>query len=83
MSNTMSKSRNAALMQGMIVIADAISSRIMSSELSRAVKEDILTDIATWPLVLEGVAHRQNAAAAQQQRAGPRRGRERKRKQSE
>jgi len=40
-------------------IADAISSRIMSSELSRPAKEDILRDLSSWPLALQEVSDRQ------------------------
>jgi hypothetical protein len=49
----------AWLMQAFAAIADAIKSRIMASELSRTVKEDILRDIATLPLAFKDVAHRQ------------------------
>jgi hypothetical protein len=49
----------AELMKGFAAIADAISSRIMASELSRMAKEDILRDIATIPLAMKNVAHRQ------------------------
>ena len=48
-----------ALSRSFALIDDAISTRIMSSELSRAVKEDILKDLSSWPLALEKVAHRQ------------------------
>ena len=42
------------------VIADAISNRVMTcNELPRSAREDILRDLATWPLVLEDVAHAQ------------------------
>ena len=41
------------------MIADAMSTRIMSSELSRTAKEDILRDLSSWPLALEEVADRQ------------------------
>ena len=41
-------------------IADAIKTRIMSSNLSRHEKEDILKDIAALPIVLKEVAHGQS-----------------------
>jgi hypothetical protein len=41
-------------------IADAIKTRIMSSNLSRHEKEDILKDIVALPIVLKEVAHRQS-----------------------
>jgi hypothetical protein len=41
-------------------IADAVSTRIMSaSEIPRHVREDVLREIATWPLALEEVSARQ------------------------
>jgi hypothetical protein len=49
----------AELSKGLAGIADAVVSRIMSSELSRAAKEDILRDLSSVPLVLKEVAHRQ------------------------
>jgi hypothetical protein len=49
----------AALEKGFAAIADAFVSRLMAaSEIPRSVKEDLLRDLATWPLALEGVAHR-------------------------
>jgi hypothetical protein len=48
------------LMKGLATIADAVSSRIMSAELPRSVKEDLLKDIASIPLVLKEVAHGQS-----------------------
>ena len=44
-------------------VADAIQSRIMSSELSREFKEDVLRDLASVPLILEDVASRQSKIA--------------------
>jgi hypothetical protein len=44
-------------------VADAIKSRIMSSELSREIKEDFLRDLASVPLILEDVASRQSKLA--------------------
>jgi hypothetical protein len=47
-------------------IADAISTRIMSAaEIPRAVREDILREIATWPLAVQETAHRPKPARAQ------------------
>jgi hypothetical protein len=44
----------------MAAIADAFVSRVMSAQgLSRQEKEDLLKDLASWPLALEEVAHRQ------------------------
>jgi hypothetical protein len=44
------------------VIADAVSTRIMSAtEIPREVREDVLREIATWPLALEEVSHKQSA----------------------
>jgi len=50
----------AELTRVFTAIAEAISSRIMSSELSLAAKEDILRDLSSWPLALEDVAARQS-----------------------
>ena len=49
----------SALARVFATIADAISARIMSSELSRSAKSDILKDLSTWPLALQEVADRQ------------------------
>src|SRR6516225_1521002 len=49
----------AALTKGFAAIADAVSSRIMSSELSREAKEDLLRELATIPIVVEDMAARQ------------------------
>jgi hypothetical protein len=49
------------LAKGLAGIADAMTSRIMSCEaLPRSAREDILRDLATLPLILEGVAHSQS-----------------------
>jgi hypothetical protein len=51
----------AELARVFAVIADAISSRInAATELPRAVREDVLKDIASWPLALEETAARQS-----------------------
>ena len=38
--------------KGLAMIADAMTSRIMASQLSRSAKEDLLKDLASIPLVL-------------------------------
>ena len=49
------------LMQALAVIADAIKSRLMSAhEIPRSVNEDLLHDLATWPLAVESAAARQS-----------------------
>jgi hypothetical protein len=51
----------AQLAQALSLIAEAISSRVMScTELPLAAREDILKDLASWPLVLEEVARGQS-----------------------
>ena len=49
----------AALSQGFAQVADAISARIMSSELSREAKADLLRDLSTIPVVISNVARSQ------------------------
>jgi hypothetical protein len=49
----------AALEAGFAQLADAMVHRIMASELDRSAKEDLLRDLSTIPIVLEGVAKRQ------------------------
>jgi len=49
----------AALAKGLAMIMDAVMSRIMASHLDRLAKEDILKDLASWPMVLDDVAHAQ------------------------
>ena len=49
----------AELMRGLAAGADAITSRILSSELSRKAKEDLLRDLSSVPLILEEVADKQ------------------------
>jgi hypothetical protein len=48
------------LSKGLALIADAMSSRIMVSELSRLAKEDLLKDLSSIPLMLKEVAHAQS-----------------------
>jgi hypothetical protein len=48
------------LMKGLATVADAMTSRIMAADVSRSVKEDLLKDLASVPLVLENVAHAQD-----------------------
>jgi hypothetical protein len=53
------------LMKVMAAIADAFTSRVMSvTGLSRHEKEDLLKDLASWPLALQEVAHRQTRLPA-------------------
>jgi hypothetical protein len=47
------------LMKGFAALADAMVSRIMSSNVGRAVKEDLLNDLSTVPLILENTARSQ------------------------
>ena len=47
------------LQKGLAMIADAMTSRIMSSPVDRAVKEDLLSDLAGVPLILKNVAQAQ------------------------
>ena len=47
------------LMRGLAMIADAMTSRIMSANIPRNAKEDILTDLAGIPLILKNVAQAQ------------------------
>ena len=49
-----------ALAAGFAQIADAIKSRIMASELSRAAKDDLLTELSSIPVVINGVARAQS-----------------------
>ena len=50
----------ASLSRSFAALADAIKSRIMAChELPRQVREDVLRDIATWPLALDEAAARQ------------------------
>jgi hypothetical protein len=49
-----------ALSKTFALIADAISTRIMSAtEIPRSVREDLLREISTWPLALEEARHAQ------------------------
>ena len=50
----------AGLMQGLAAIADAMVSRIMSANVDRSVKDDLLNQLAGVPVVLENVAHAQS-----------------------
>jgi hypothetical protein len=49
----------AELMKGLAAVADAMVSRIKSADVSRSVKDDLLRELASVPIVLEEVAHRQ------------------------
>ena len=50
----------AELMKGLAAVADAMTSRIMSANVDRSVKEDLLNDLATVPLILKKVADKQS-----------------------
>jgi hypothetical protein len=51
----------AELEKGLAAIADAFVSRLMAAqEVPRHVKEDLLKDLSSWPIVLEEVAHAQS-----------------------
>jgi len=52
--------KRTELAKGLALIVDAFTSRIMAADMDRKVKEDILKDLASWPLVLEEVAHGQS-----------------------
>jgi hypothetical protein len=49
-----------ALAAGLARIADAMTSRILASELSREAQEDLLKELASLPLVLEEVVRAQS-----------------------
>jgi hypothetical protein len=46
-------------MKGLAANADAMTSRIMAANVSRPVKEDLLKELSSVPLILKEVAHRQ------------------------
>jgi hypothetical protein len=48
------------LSKGLALIADAMTSRIAASELSRSAKEDLLKDLSSIPLILRDLAHSQS-----------------------
>jgi hypothetical protein len=50
----------AELTRVLAAVADAMTTRIMSSDVSRSVKEDLLKELSTVPLILKDVAHRQS-----------------------
>jgi hypothetical protein len=57
--------RKSEVAKAFAVIADAISTRIMSAtELPRIVREDLLREISTWPLALEEATHAQTRIKA-------------------
>jgi hypothetical protein len=51
----------AELMKGLAAVADAMTTRIMTSELSRSSKQDLLKELSSVPIVLKEVAHAQSA----------------------
>ena len=50
----------AALMQGLEAVAGAMVHRITTSKLDRTEQEDLLRELSSIPIVLEGVAARQS-----------------------
>jgi hypothetical protein len=50
----------AELAKGFAAIADAMVSRIMAAQVPRSVKEDLLKELASIPLILEEVGHGQS-----------------------
>jgi hypothetical protein len=60
----------AALTAGFAALADAIQSRIMGSELSREIKEDILRDLSTIPIVIKNVARNQSKLPTRRSKNG-------------
>jgi hypothetical protein len=49
----------AEIAKGLASVADAMTSRIMSADVPRSVKEDLLTDLASVPLILENTTRSQ------------------------
>ena len=49
-----------ALTTGFTQLADALSAAVTSSDLPRQAKETFLQNLASWPLILDGVASRQS-----------------------
>ena len=47
------------LMKGLAMVADAMTSRIMAADIPRSVKEDLLSELSTVPVILKNVAHSQ------------------------
>jgi hypothetical protein len=54
----------AEIARGLSAVADAMVSRIMSAQLDRTVKEDLLNDLSTVPLILENTARSQSKVPA-------------------
>jgi hypothetical protein len=50
----------AELMKGPTAIADAMTSRIMSADIPGSVKEDLLKELSSVPVILEDVTSRQS-----------------------
>jgi hypothetical protein len=57
---TASVLNRAEIAKGLAAIADAMTSRIMAAGVPRSVKEDLLKDLASVPLILKNVAHAQS-----------------------
>jgi hypothetical protein len=49
----------AALSKGFAQLADALSGAVMNSDLPRLAKENFLTNLSGWPLILDEVTSRQ------------------------
>ena len=49
----------AEIAKGLATVADAMVSRIMSADVPRSVKEDLMTDLSGVPLILENTARSQ------------------------
>ena len=73
LENAMTKGellRRSEVMRVMAVIADAVSTRInAASEVPREVRDDILREIATWPLALKEAEHAQTRLKTKAEKA--------------
>jgi hypothetical protein len=57
---TASVLNRAEMMRALALISDAMTSRILAANIDRAVKEDLLQNLGSLPLVLQDVAHAQS-----------------------
>jgi hypothetical protein len=55
--------KRSEIARGLATIVDAVVSRVMAADIDRSVKEDILKNIVSLPLILEEVAHAQSRLA--------------------
>jgi hypothetical protein len=55
--------KRSEIARGLAAIVDAVVSRVMAADVPRNVKEDILKNIVSLPLILEEVAHAQSRLA--------------------